>query len=687
MKANEINFNRFLEQNNTQFVIPVYQRNYDWTHTQCKILLNDIFEVGANEKTTAHFIGSIVYVHDDVYSASGIRELTIIDGQQRITTITLIYITILSIAKNIKDEFLLNRINKQYLINEFSQNEAEKLKLKPTDNNEMALKYLLRGNDEEEFAEYSRIIENFNYFKNRINKDNLEIVLNGLNKLMFVEISLDRHKDDPQKIFESLNSTGLELSEADLIRNYILMGLSRKQQDKIYKQYWEVIEKLAKDEESNKNKVSDFIRDYLTIISKNIPNKNKVYFEFKNKFTSNNLENIENVLKELTHLAKFYNRLINPKNEKDKDIQLQLRYIHKLEINVSFPFILQVYDDYNSSIIDKTTFIDILNLIQSFTWRRFIMGLPTNALNKIFMRLYEDIDKNNYLESIQISLLRKKGTQRFPSNFEISNSLKEKDVYNIKSKNRIYFLERLENHNNKEYVKIDGNTQITIEHIFPQNPDAEWKINLGEDTYKKIKDSYLNTISNLTLSGNNGSLSNKYFTKKRDMNVNGMEQGYKFSRLWLNRYISNLDKWTLLEIKERFKHIEERFVDIWEYPSIKIDETDNSEVNIFEAESPRNKKLEYALFFDQKLEIRQVAVLFKEVISQLFELQPHTFFNTELTDKIQLTKDSKTLRQALPINEIYFVEGNLDNDTKFERLKFALEIFELEDELLIKYSE
>ena len=305
---------------------------------------------------------------------------------------------------------------------------------------------------------------------------------------MFVEISLDREKDDPQRIFESLNSTGLELSQADLIRNYILMGLNRRDQNKIYQNYWEVIEKLAKDETLNVSRVSDYIRDYLTLENKKIPNKGKVYLEFKAKYPTASIDELDSNLTGIKGLVKHYNKLINPKNEPDKDIRLQLEYINRLEINVAFPFLMKVYDDFVSSIIDKPTFLKVLDLIQSFTWRRFILGLPTNALNKIFMSLYDKVESDNYLYSIQKSLLQRSGVQRFPKNAEVIDALKVKDVYNIKSKNRIYLLERLENYENIERVAIEGNPDITIEHIFPQNPDPKWKMELGNEEYIFIKE-------------------------------------------------------------------------------------------------------------------------------------------------------------------------------------------------------
>lgn len=351
---------------------------------------------------------------------------------------------------------------------------------------------------------------------------------------------------------------------------------------------------------------------------------------------------------------------------------------------------MKVYEDFSKDIIDKVTFISILSTVQSFTFRRFILGLPTNALNKMFMGLYDKVDPSNYLLSIQKSLLLRSGVQRFPRNIETINALKEKDVYNIKPKKRTYLLERLENFQNKEPVAIEGNSDISIEHIFPQNPDPKWKIELGTDEYDRIKENYLNTIGNLTLSGNNGKLGNKPFPEKKTMNVDGKEQGYNFSRLWLNRELKEKTKWGKLEIEERANTISERFIKIWEIPEIDIKlEATNEEINIFNVEDPKYKKLEYTIFFNQKLEVTQVAKLYIEVFKQLFYLQPETFVPSEVRGRISLTKTPETsrLRKAVSISETYFIEGNFDNLGKFDRIKQALTIFGYEDELSIKYAD
>lgn len=306
------------------------------------------------------------------------------------------------------------------------------------------------------------------------------------------------------------------------------------------------------------------------------------------------------------------------------------------------------------------------------------------------MSLYDKVNYENYLVSIQKSLMQRSGVQRFPRNTETINALKEKDVYNIKPKNRTYLLERIENFQNAEPVIIEGNSDITIEHIFPQNPDPKWKIELGADEYNFIKETYLNTIGNLTLSGNNGKLGNKPFLEKQVMNVDGKEQGYKFSRLWLNRDLKDKKKWGKEEIELRANQIAERFLKIWEIPEIEVDErSNNDEVNIFDADDPKHKKLEYAIFFNQKLDVTQVAKLYIEVFKQLFDLQPETFFTSEIGNRISLTKNPKEdgLRQAVSISDTYFIEANIDNVGKFDRIKQALTIFGFEDELMIKYAD
>lgn len=685
MKAAETRVDRFLASSETAFAIPVYQRNYDWTRVQCQQLFNDILAIGADETQSGHFIGSIVYVHDDVYSASGLRELTIIDGQQRLTTLTLIFIALYRHAMATGKDQQAQRIFKTYLINEFAE-DAEKLKLKPTDNNKVALAQIMDPKEAVKASGYSRLIENFRFFQARITDANFDVVLRGVSKLIFVDIALDRQKDNPQRIFESLNSTGLELSQADLIRNYILMGLPRKEQELVFRKFWEPIEANARNREVNESRVSDFIRDFLTLKQKDIPNKGSVYAKFKERYPVPNSADLMDALEELREFSHVYARLLNPDLESDPEIRRELGYIRTLEVNVAFPFLMPVYRDFTAGIISRDVFAAVLRLVQSYVWRRFILSLPTNALNKIFMSLYDRVDPAEYLVSIERSLMQRGGSQRFPRDAEVIAMLREKDIYSTKSRTRTYFFDRLENHNNRELVDVTV-PGITVEHIFPQNPEPSWRSVLAADEYAVLGEKYLNTIGNLTLSGNNGRLGNKLFIDKRDMNEDGGEQGYRFSRLWLNRDLQALDGWGVKQVEARADRIAKRFLEVWPAPAVEVvAETNGDEINIFDAEEPRFKRLEYAVFLGARLNVTQVAKLYVEVLEQLLVLQPEAFQGTKLGERIQLTSEPDTLRQAVRVAEGYFVEGNIDSSNKFERMKLALSELGMEEELYIKFA-
>jgi uncharacterized protein with ParB-like and HNH nuclease domain len=685
MKAAETRVDRFLASSETAFAIPVYQRNYDWTRVQCQQLFNDILAIGADDSQSGHFIGSIVYVHDDVYTASGLRELTIIDGQQRLTTLTLIFIALYRHAMATGKDQQAQRIYKTYLINEFAE-DAEKLKLKPTDNNKVALAQIMDPKEAVKATGFSRLIENFRFFQARITDANFDVVLRGVSKLIFVDIALDRQKDNPQRIFESLNSTGLELSQADLIRNYILMGLPRKEQEQVFRKFWEPIEANARNREVNESRVSDFIRDFLTLKQKDIPNKGAVYAKFKERYPVPNSADLMDALEELREFSHVYARLLNPDLESDPEIRRELGYIRTLEVNVAFPFLMPVYRDFTAGIISRDVFAAVLRLVQSYVWRRFILSLPTNALNKIFMSLYDRVDPAEYLVSIERTLMQRSGSQRFPRDPEVIAMLREKDIYSTKSRTRTYFFDRLENHKNRELVDVTV-PSITVEHIFPQNPEAAWQSALSADEYALLGEKYLNTIGNLTLSGNNGRLGNKLFIEKRDMNEDGGEQGYRFSRLWLNRDLQALDEWGVKQVQARADRVAKRFLEVWPAPAIEIvAETNGDEINIFDAEEPRFKRLEYAFFLGARSNVTQVAKLYVEVLEQLLVLQPEAFQGTKLGERLQLTSEPDMLRQAVQVGEGYFVEGNIDSTNKFERLKLALSELDMEEELFIKFA-
>ncbi len=683
MKANELQIINFLQAPNVQFVIPVYQRNYDWKNAECKELLNDIISVETENRGT-HFIGSIVFIHEGTYSTNEVKELVIIDGQQRLTTINILYVALYRFAKETNRTQDSDRLYNMFLTNQYVQKESSKLKLKQTDTNSLAFKAIMLGT-QNEFDTFSNVIENYNFFRSCINDENFELILRGLNRLIFVEISLERDKDDPQRIFESLNSTGLDLSQSDLIRNFILMDLPPKDQNRIFETIWNPIEENAKDIVKQSSLVSDFIRDYLTLRTKKIPNKNKVYAEFKNLYTNKKEDAYHQELENIKSLSVHYKKLVNPSTVSDSSIRKELEYINRLEINVAYPFLLQVFEDAENGLLSKEDLIKVLKLIQSYAWRRFIVGLPTNALNKIFMSLYAEVDTEEYYDSIAKVLLKKKGSAKFPTNEDLKTALKDKDLYNTQSKNRNYLFEMLENYNNREHVNTN-NENITIEHIFPRNPNEDWNTDLSSEEYFLFKEKHLNTIGNLTLSGNNGALSNKSFLSKKEMNIGGNEQGYNYSRLWLNSYLKSLDSWNVSNYEERLNIIYERFLKIWEFPDVIIFESDDSteEQNIFDAENPKNKKLEYFVFENTTIEEDTIAQMYFYVIRNLYDKNSQLLVNNQ--DVFKTTKQASDFRSPQEVFNGWYIESNIDSNTKFASLKRLLTLFEMEDDLSIKYA-
>ena len=534
-----------------------------------------------------------------------------------------------------------------------------------------------------ELSVFSNVTENYNYFRSIINEANFELILRGLNRLIFVEISLERDKDDPQRIFESLNSTGLDLSQSDLIRNFILMDLPPKDQNRIFETIWNPIEENAKDIVKQNSLVSEYIRDYLTLRNKKIPNKSKVYVEFKSLYDNKKDEAYHQELENIKSLSIHYKKFINPSTVVDPAIKKELEYINRLEINVAYPFLLQVFEDAENGLLSKDELINVLKLIQSYVWRRFIVGLPTNALNKIVMTLYSEVDAEEYYDSIAKALVKKKGSAKFPTNEDLKTALKDKDLYNTQPKNRNYLFEMLENYNNREFVNTN-NEQITIEHIFPKNPHENWNTDLSSEEFFVFKEKYLNTIGNLTLSGNNGALSNRSFSEKKEMNFDGNEQGYQFSRLWLNSYLKSIDTWNVSKYEERLNIIYERFLKIWEFPDVEItDGNESEEENIFDAESPTYKKLEYFIFQNTKEEVESISQMYFYVIRKLYEINSHLLVSNQ--DFFKITRSDLDFRAPQEIVNGWFIESNIDSNSKFSILRKLLSLFEMEDELSIKY--
>ncbi len=452
-----------------QFVIPVYQRVYSWGKEHCKQLWDDIIKTGGNDQIEGHFIGSIVFVHDGLYSTNH-NELLIIDGQQRLTTITLLFIALRD-RLNDEDEFLekfsRQKIQNRYLINSDEKGD-KKFRLILSEPDRDTLLSLI-DKDRRKPSELSlKIMENFKLFEEwiRENTDKLETIFKGLDKLMVVEISLERGKDNPQLIFESMNSTGKDLTQTDLIRNYILMGLEPEEQKIFYEKYWRAMEKGF--EQSEREELfNKFVRHYLTIKTREIPNINKVYEAFKRYHQERGIE-IEALLLDLQKYCGYFCQIVFKKEEDDKGLNKALGFLVDLEMDVIYPLLLELYSDYRDKVLSNKDFISIIDLIESYIFRRVVCGLGTNSLNKIFPFVTKKINKDQYLESIKAYFGYLTEKQRFPNNDEFKKLFITIDFYNFQKKK--YFFERLENFEREERVYRSFQEKRYMEKGFKQSP-------------------------------------------------------------------------------------------------------------------------------------------------------------------------------------------------------------------------
>ncbi len=440
MKADAMKLLDFIgKSQEKQFVIPIYQRVYSWEKEQCEQLWDDIIKTGGNDQIEGHFIGSIVFVHDGIYTTN-YNELLIIDGQKRLTTITLLFIALRD-HLNDEDEFLKKfsrqKIRNRYLINSDEKGD-KKFRLILSEPDKDTLLSLIDKDRRKPSEPSSKIMENFKLFEEwiRKNTDKLETIFKGLDKLMVVEISLERGKDNPQLIFESMNSTGKNLTQTDLIRNYIIMETEVKKQEDFYNQYWRAMEENFKQSEKQSKREDLFnkiVRHYLTIKTGKIPIEKRVYEALKHYQQKKGIE-IEDLLKDLQKYFGYFCQIAF-KKEADKDLNKALSFLVDLEMDVIYPLLLELYSDYSDGVLSKQDFIPIIYLTESYICRRAVCGLGTNSLNKVFPFVTKKINKDQYLESIKVHFGYLTEKQRFPNNDEFKEHFITIDFYRFKKRN------------------------------------------------------------------------------------------------------------------------------------------------------------------------------------------------------------------------------------------------------------
>lgn len=546
---------------NKQFLIPVYQRFYSWDIDQCKRLWNDIVEMQRKDKV-GHFVGSIVNIAEQAMP-TGVQKYMIIDGQQRMTTLTLLLLALRDYAIMNPSDTTINarRIDNMLLKNEYeSGDERYKLLLTETDRD-----VLISLVEEKPIAEgsRSRLIENYNFFAHKLADKEIQPaeVYESIGKLQIVNITLDRAVDDAQAIFESLNSTGKELSESDLIRNYVLMGLEPSEQTYVYEHLWRPMEQLFIYE--TQGIVMDaFFRHYLTMKLSRIPKQGRVYEEFKLYHLNCKFGTIRELCQDLLEYAKYYTNIVFKRNS-DTDLKKLYEDIIDLRMEVSYPFLLKIHHDCIEGLITSDELKEILRLCISYVLRRAICEIPTNSMNKTFATLKNYIRTDDYLNSVKAFFVMQDTYKEFPDNDNFEGAFVRRDIYNMRARN--YILSRLENFENKAPIIIEN---YTIEHIMPQNKNLslEWQTDLGTE-WQEVQKKYLHTIGNLTLTAYNSEMSDRPFLEKMDM-----QGGFKESALRLNKYVVLQNKWNEKHIQERANELAKKAESIWPYPTLTVAE-------------------------------------------------------------------------------------------------------------------
>lgn len=606
---------KFLDGSDTRFIIPVYQRNYDWKIENCRQLYDDLKKVIENERES-HFFGSVVSVANTKGASS---EMLIIDGQQRITTISLLFLAVVNLLKEGKitseKPNLCEKIENTYLLDPY-QPEEKKVKLKPIKDDQDA--FLKLFDTDEEYNHASNVTQNYLYFYNRILDGELtaDEIFTAVCSLVIIDISLDPQKDDAQLIFESLNSTGLDLSEGDKIRNFVLMGKEPDKQEQFYNKYWNKIEKDTGYE------VSDFVRYYLTVVLSKTPTIKEIYSVFKEYVEKNKIET-EVLLQDMLKYARYYKQIRNAATGNAK-VDLIMKRLNVLDMSVSIPYLMAVMDYKEKNSMSEDEFAKILITLETYIFRRLICGVPTNALNKIFSMLHRDClkykkDDVAYVDVLIYLLVSKAGSGRLPKDSEFLIGLEEKNIYSMQSKNKMYLFDRFENGDSVEHTNVvelmeDGT--YTIEHVMPQTLSVSWKEALGTN-YQEVYDKWINRLANLTLTGYNSQYSNRAFIDKKNA-----EKGFKDSHLHINSMIAECNEWTEKELIKRNNLLKEKALKLWAYPKTDFEPAVaiNEKHYLDDDFDFTGRKIASYTFLDTPYSADSWSEMYQQVVRFLFEL-------------------------------------------------------------------
>ena len=693
MKGYAKPLHEFIEGHKIQFVIPVYQRNYDWLIDNCDQLFSDLVKLSRSNRCS-HFFGSIV-----TSSADSSYNRLVIDGQQRLTTISLLLLAGIKAVKagaiEISEESKIDEAYEVFLKAKFCNSER-KIKLVPIENDRIAYDKIF--NEEDSFDEDSKVTRNYRHFYDLLTRKpqalSFDQLLDAIERLQIISIELDSD-DDAQLIFESLNSTGLALTEADKIRNYLLMSLTPEEQHMCFKNYWQKIE------QATENQPTKFLRDYLTIqqqLQRPVRQSN-IYYEWKKYMDGH--ERKEELVKMLDY-AHYYQQVTEAKLSTAK-LSEKMRHICNIETDVTNVFFIQFLKYASANNLSEDEIFKVIDLVENYLARRIVCNMPGNALTQVFCALHKDVLKsieeyssanvelgNSYSDILAYHIMRRDGNYQLPRDMQFVESIKTRDAYHMLKPFQIFLFERLENSVHGEYNDVATDMKkkdATIEHIMPQTLNGDWKAMLG-DNYEEIRDKYLHTFANLTLTGINSELSNKPFELKRDGKKIGNEiyPGYKNSKYRLTKNVTLCDKWTEIELQHRCNEIVATFLRLYPLPQTTfkplpkpVDEASLDE----ETFSPTNRNLKgFRLFGNEYNE-----TTWKGMLLQVVKLVMERY--TDIVDTLYdaegffwSAKQADT-RYCTMIAPQKYLWTSMDNRSKLRCLRFLFEKCDIAESELV----
>lgn len=688
MKGSETWLMNFMEGKGNRFIIPVYQRSYDWKQEHCRQLYDDLIKV-VRQNRPSHFFGSIVCAVE----GNGARtNYNIIDGQQRLTTVTLLLLAMRNLLRSGLADSAENHLDQQieqYIISPWAS-ENDRIKLRPVKTDRAAFEKLFGS--AEDYDQASNLTHNYNYFYTELQKSPVSIdeLYNAICKLEVICITLDLG-DNAQLIFESLNSTGLALDEGDKIRNYVLMSQPLKEQNRLYDTYWLKIERCTQGD------VSAFVRDYLSIKMQTTPTVKAVYQVFK-RYAEDSALSIESLLEDMLSYARLYEKLLTCKSDLSvPGLDDCLYRMKRLEITVTRPYLMEVFRLNQEGKLPAGDVLKVFLIVETYLFRRNICEVPTNALNKIFLTLNREILRydggaDRYVDKLVYDLLAKRDSGRFPDDGEFAAALAGKQVYLMRGRYKDYIFERFENYGTVEvkdvYTLLDTGI-YSIEHIMPQHLTPAWAEDLGTD-YAQIHDTWQHRLANLTLSGYNPHLSNATFIEKRD----DPDGGYKASGLRINQRLAQLERWTLPEIEARSRELVEHARDkIWAYPKTDFvparRELDSCSLGDEDADLTGRWVQKYS-FFGVEQPVSNWSEVFVQVLKQLHQRDKSVLYSLASVNdadgvSVYFSYQPNSFHSPVQVDANLYVEKNTSTNTKLNILRRVFSLYGVDADELVFY--